>query len=81
MFQELKNFNCSLWFYIRFWLPAAAMAQPSQRPAVPRIILTSKISYVIPVTGPTLIYSRYFEDGTVATNEFSNYTAAKMPLK
>jgi len=23
---ELKNCNCSLWFYIRFWLPAAAMA-------------------------------------------------------
>ena len=31
--QELKNCNCSLWFYIRFWLPVAAtMAQPSQRP-------------------------------------------------
>jgi hypothetical protein len=30
--KELKNCNCSLWFYIRFWLPvAAAMAQPSQR--------------------------------------------------
>jgi len=26
--QELKNCNCSLWFYIRFWLPAAAMAEP-----------------------------------------------------
>jgi len=24
--QELNNCNCSLWFYIRFWLPAAAMA-------------------------------------------------------
>jgi len=24
--QELKNCNCSLWFYICFWLPAAAMA-------------------------------------------------------
>jgi hypothetical protein len=21
--QELKNCNCSLWFYVRFWLPAA----------------------------------------------------------
>ena len=31
--QELKNCNCSLWFYIRFWLLASAMAQPSQRPA------------------------------------------------
>ena len=28
--QELKNRNCSLWFYISFWLPAAAMAQPSR---------------------------------------------------
>jgi hypothetical protein len=27
--QELKNCNCSLWFYIRLWLPSAAM--PSQR--------------------------------------------------
>jgi hypothetical protein len=25
--QELKNCNCSLWFYIRFWLPAAAIKQ------------------------------------------------------
>jgi hypothetical protein len=25
--QELKNCNCSLWFYIRFRLPAAAMAE------------------------------------------------------
>jgi len=24
--QDLKNCYCSLWFYIRFWLPAAAMA-------------------------------------------------------
>jgi len=24
--QKLKNCNCSLWIYIRFWLPAAAMA-------------------------------------------------------
>jgi hypothetical protein len=23
----LKNCNCSLWFYIRFWLPAAAMTE------------------------------------------------------
>jgi hypothetical protein len=30
--QELKKYNCSLWFYIRFWLPVvAAMAEPSQR--------------------------------------------------
>ena len=26
--QELKNCNCSLWFYIHFWLPVAAMAEP-----------------------------------------------------
>jgi len=26
--QELKNCNCSLWFYIRLWLLAAVMAQP-----------------------------------------------------
>jgi hypothetical protein len=25
--QELKNGVCSVWFYIRFWLPAAAMAR------------------------------------------------------
>jgi hypothetical protein len=25
--QELKNCNCSLWFYIRFWLPVAARLQ------------------------------------------------------
>jgi hypothetical protein len=23
-----QNCNCSLWFYIHFWLPATAMAQP-----------------------------------------------------
>ena len=25
--QELKNCNCSLWFYIRLWLPAAVKAE------------------------------------------------------
>ena len=34
---ELKNCNCSLWFYIRFRLPAAAMAQPSQRQPATKI--------------------------------------------
>jgi hypothetical protein len=30
--QELKNRNCSIWFYICVWLPvAAAMVEPSQR--------------------------------------------------
>jgi hypothetical protein len=29
--QELKKCNYSPWFYIRFWLPAAEMAQPTQR--------------------------------------------------
>jgi hypothetical protein len=32
--QELRNCKYSLWFYIRFWLPAAAMAEPSQRQPV-----------------------------------------------
>jgi hypothetical protein len=36
--QELKNCNCSLWFYIYFWSPAAAMAQPSQRPAAKKYV-------------------------------------------
>jgi len=26
--QELKNCNCSLWFYVRLWLPVAEMAEP-----------------------------------------------------
>ena len=25
--QELKNYNCSLWFYIILWLPAAVIAE------------------------------------------------------
>jgi hypothetical protein len=35
--QELKNCNFSLWFYIRFWLPSAAMAEPSQLPATKNV--------------------------------------------
>ena len=35
--QELKNSNCSLWFYIRLWLPAAVMAQPWQLPATTKV--------------------------------------------
>jgi len=27
--QELKNCNCSLWFYIRLWLPAAVATEPT----------------------------------------------------
>jgi hypothetical protein len=46
-----------------------------------RIFFNSKISRVITVSRPTFIYSRSFEDGTVATNEYSIYTAAKMLLK
>jgi hypothetical protein len=38
--QELKNCNCSVWFYIRFWLPAAAMARPSRRPATVPVTIT-----------------------------------------
>ena len=26
----VQNCNCNLWFYIRLWLPAAAMVQPSR---------------------------------------------------
>jgi hypothetical protein len=40
--QELKNCNCSLWFYIRFWLPAAEMAQPSQRPLNKTVLTLSE---------------------------------------
>ena len=28
-YRELKNCNCSLWFYIRLWLRVVAMAEPS----------------------------------------------------
>jgi hypothetical protein len=44
--QELKNCNCSFWFYIRFWLPvAAAMAQPSQWPATKNVCKTRGCNY------------------------------------
>ena len=44
--QELKKCNCSLWFHIRFWLPAAAMAQPSQRqPATKNVCKTRGCNY------------------------------------
>jgi len=44
--QELKNCNYSLWFYIRLWLPAAAMAQPSQRqPATKNVCKTRGCNY------------------------------------
>jgi hypothetical protein len=39
--QELKDCNCSLWFYIRLWLPVAAMAEPSQRPATINACITA----------------------------------------
>jgi len=32
--QELTNCNCSLWFYMRLWLPVAVMAEPWQLPAI-----------------------------------------------
>jgi hypothetical protein len=35
--EEFKNCNCSLWFYIRFWLLAAVMAQPAQWPATKNV--------------------------------------------
>jgi len=43
--QELKNCNCSLWFYIHFWLPATAMAQPSQWPATKNVYKTRGCNY------------------------------------
>jgi len=45
--QELKNCNCSLWFYIRLWLPvAAAIGQPSQRhPATINVCKTRECNY------------------------------------
>jgi hypothetical protein len=33
-----ENCNFSLWFLILFWLPAAATAQPSQRPATKKYV-------------------------------------------
>jgi hypothetical protein len=36
--QKLKNYNCSLWFSICFWLPPSAMAQPSQRVATKKYV-------------------------------------------
>jgi hypothetical protein len=44
--QELKNFNCSLWIYIRFLLPAAVMAEPSQwQPANKNVCKTRGCNY------------------------------------
>jgi len=43
--QELKNCNCSLWFYICLWLPAAVMAQSSQRPATKNVSKTRGCNY------------------------------------
>jgi hypothetical protein len=37
--QGIKNCNCSLWFYISLWLPAAAMAEPAQLPATINVFL------------------------------------------
>jgi len=35
--QELKSCNCSLWFYIRLWLPVAVMVEPWQLPATTNV--------------------------------------------
>jgi len=40
--QELKNCNCSLWFYICLWLPAAVMAQPWQLLATTNVCVSLK---------------------------------------
>jgi len=38
--QELKNCNCSLWFYIRLWLPAADSCQQPQTYVKPEAEIT-----------------------------------------
>ena len=43
--QELKNYNFSLWFYVRFWLPVAVVADPSQRPATKNVCKTRSCNY------------------------------------
>jgi hypothetical protein len=43
--QELKNCNCSLWFYIRLRLPPATMAEPSQRAATINVCKTRGCNY------------------------------------
>ena len=40
-----QNCNCSLWFYVCFWMPAAAMAQPSQWPATKNVRKTGGCNY------------------------------------
>jgi hypothetical protein len=57
--QEHKNCNCGLWFYICVWLPASAMAQPSQRLAIGitnllhgRILLILSVRFILWCTDP-----------------------------
>ena len=38
--QELKNCNCSLWFYIRLWLPAAVGFRQPQTYVKPEAAIT-----------------------------------------
>jgi len=40
--QELKNCNCSLWFYIHLWLSATVMAEPSQWPTTINVRKTGR---------------------------------------
>jgi len=40
-----RNCNSSLWFYIRLWLPVAAMARPSQRLATINVCKTRGWNY------------------------------------
>jgi hypothetical protein len=43
--QGLKNCNCSLWFYIRLWLPAAVMAvKPEAAITVFELLMMSGVS-------------------------------------
>jgi hypothetical protein len=34
----MLNSNCNFWFYIRLWLLAAAMAEPTQLPATKKYV-------------------------------------------
>ena len=44
--QELKNCNCSLWLYIRLWLPAAVKDEwELQRPATTGVCKTRGCNY------------------------------------
>jgi hypothetical protein len=43
--QEFKNCICSLWFYIRLWLPAAVKVEPWQQPVTTDVCKTRGCKY------------------------------------